>query len=38
MSSGDWLGATETHNAAAAFFLGFADTAGKVIILDEALF
>jgi hypothetical protein len=38
MPSGDRLGAAETHNSAAAFFLGFADTTGKVTILDEALF
>jgi hypothetical protein len=38
VSSGDRLGAAETHDSAAAFFLGLPDMAGKVIILDEALF
>jgi hypothetical protein len=38
MSSGDRLGTAEAHDSAATFFLGFSDMAGKVIILDEALF
>jgi hypothetical protein len=38
MPSGYRFRAAETHNTAAAFFLGLSDTAGKIIILGETLF